>query len=101
MDRGSWRTIVHGVSKSRARLSDFHIYIYICIYTYSYCCSVTQLYLTQCDPMGCSTVCVYIFFYMYMCIYMSVYICVCVWREYIHIYRSHIHMHIITQAHTH
>ena len=32
MDRGSWRTIVHGVSESRARLSDFHIYIYIYVY---------------------------------------------------------------------
>ena len=24
MDRGTWQTIVHGVAKSRTRLSDFH-----------------------------------------------------------------------------
>ena len=24
MDRGAWRAIVHGVSKSQTRLSDFH-----------------------------------------------------------------------------
>ena len=50
LDRGTWWwAAVHGVTKSRAQLSDsFHFHIVICCY------SVTLLCLTLCDPMECS-----------------------------------------------
>ena len=49
MDRGTWWPVVHGVTKSRARLSDyFDFHIVTCCY------SVTPLCLTLCDPMECS-----------------------------------------------
>ena len=40
MDGGAWWATVHGVAKSRTRLSDFAF--------------VAQLCLTLCDPMDCS-----------------------------------------------
>ena len=44
MDRGAWKAIVYGVSKSRTRLSNFTTSL----------SEVTQLCLTLCDPMNCS-----------------------------------------------
>ena len=74
MDRGAWQTIVHGVTKSRTQLRDFHFHFTFqrrCLpmkmktHTYRrhrsimficcYCCSVTNLCLTLCNPMNFST----------------------------------------------
>ena len=33
MDRGAWRGIVHGVTKSQTRLSDQHFHFNITVYT--------------------------------------------------------------------
>ena len=46
IDREAWRAAVHGVAKSRTRLSKF---------TSLHFTSVAQLCLTHCDPMDCNT----------------------------------------------
>ena len=46
MDREAWSAVVHGVAKSRTRLSDF---------TSFHFSSVAQLCRTLCDLMDCST----------------------------------------------
>ena len=50
MDRGAWGATVHGVEKSRTKLSIFHFSSIL-----SLCCSVTKSFLTLCDPVDCST----------------------------------------------
>ena len=45
LDRETWQTTVHGVTKSRTCLSDFQIH----------CVLATQLCLTLCDTMDCSS----------------------------------------------
>ena len=56
MDRGAWWATVHGVAKSRTRLSDFtHTHIYdtyildMCVYTHTdaYTYTSTQVFLFQ------------------------------------------------------
>ena len=47
MDREAWRATIHGVAKSRTRLSDWTDWL--C------CCSLTKLCPTLCDPMDCRT----------------------------------------------
>ena len=58
-DREAWRAAVHGVTKSRTRLSDFHFHFHILhavlIKYRCCCCSVAQSYLTLFHPMDCST----------------------------------------------
>ena len=55
MDGGAWWTTVHGVAKSRTRLSDFTTFTMpvsstrVCV-----CVLVTQSCLTLCGPMDCS-----------------------------------------------
>ena len=55
MDGGAWKAAVHGVAKSRTRLSDFTFTFMV----YSLCAyvqfsTVSLLCLTLCDPMDCS-----------------------------------------------
>ena len=57
-DREAWRAAVHGVTKSRTRLSDFHFtsesftyFVRVVIYQFS---SVTQSCPALCNPMNCS-----------------------------------------------
>ena len=56
MDREAWRAAIHGVTKSRTRLSDWtelnweiHVYIciyaYICMYIHRYTCKHTCMYI--------------------------------------------------------
>ena len=64
MDREAWRAVVHGVAKSRTRLSDWTElngkYTEDSIWCTFLSCStatkekVAQLCLTLCDPIGCS-----------------------------------------------
>ena len=52
MHREAWRAEIHGVAKSRSRLSDWSDLIF----TYSWsCCSVAQSCVTLCSLMDCST----------------------------------------------
>ena len=55
MDGEAWRVAVHGVAKSRTRLSDE---LNCC-----YCCSVAKLCPTLCSPMDCSTPGFPVFYY--------------------------------------
>ena len=48
MDREAWRAVIHGVAKSRTRLSDWSDLIW-CMHAKS-----LQSCLTLCDSMGCS-----------------------------------------------
>ena len=50
MDRGTWWAKIHGVAKSRIRLSDYHFFFHM-----HCCCSVTRSCLTLCVHMDCST----------------------------------------------
>ena len=45
MDKGAWSAIVHGVTNSQTQLKQLSIQF----------SSVTQLFLTLCDPLKCST----------------------------------------------
>ena len=45
MDRETWRAVVHGVAKSRTRLSDWTELKYICIHIYDF--SVTSLLIFE------------------------------------------------------
>ena len=47
MDGGAWWATVHGVAKSRTRLSDF-------TFSVGYVCVCVQLYLILFNPMNCS-----------------------------------------------
>ena len=51
-DGGAWWAAVHGVTQSRTRLKRLSSSSSVFL---TYCCSVTKLCLTLCDPMDCST----------------------------------------------
>ena len=58
MDREAWRAAIHGVAKSRTRLSDWTELNWTelsCIFIESSCPSVPKSCPTLCDPMDCST----------------------------------------------
>ena len=55
MDRGARQATVHGVAKSRTRLSDFHFHFPLSVSIYvTYCCLVTQSCPIICKTMDCS-----------------------------------------------